>query len=269
MRRFCTLLLIGLISFSLLGCGIGDIIDRIPGFGGGEGEVADGIHHDLTIEYDNHVYKVYESTLDHDEATNRFEDLLESRGYVISEDDAAEAFFVEEGDVSHGGQTFEDDDHFKYVLVTGSDGDISIFTLLAEKSTVDDYDKNDSNGNGQNGNGLTMPDEDVDGEDSTLIERYPTSIRTDYVHVVEDGDEKVSNTYLVDAEIEDVYTFFFDMVDSEGFEITENIYSPSENAMHIQGYYDEGHVQTHGFHIVAQSKEHLIEITIYTTQYGD
>ena len=140
--------------------------------------------------------------------------------------------------------------------------------LFEDNDTDNDHD-NDDNGNGNDEPDTQLPDEDVDGTDSALIERYPESVRIENVHAIIDGDEKLSNTYLTDASVETVCQYYKDLISQDGFDISVDLYVPSENAMHLQGYYYENGDRTHGFDIVAEEDNGLTELTIYVTNYGN
>ena len=252
------------------GCGI-DLPDMPIDLGNND-EIIDGIEHEMTINYDDYSFKTYSSTLAYDATMEEFENHLKDQGYTQSDAyEEIEAFFMQEDMVSHGGIVYEDDDDYKYLYMTGSDGDVTIYTMIADKARVEDYDTdNDDHGTDDEDNDhddsddpLVVPEDDVEGEDVTILKRYPNAVRIEHTMVQDQEGEHIVNEYLVEDSIQEVYNFFLDELDDEHWTITSQQFSASEGLAEIKAYYGD----TFGVTIGVEAIDDIVRIWVYSTEY--
>ncbi len=230
-------LFIGLLLPMVLIVSACDGLPDIPDIGG-DAEVPDGITSTLSHTYELATYNVYTSSYDYETTEDEFLAYIEDSGYTLATDDDAMnySFFMQYGDTSSGGNVFEDDEHYKYVYITGTDESVTVITVEATKDDYQRYVDGNGEDNGtdnDNDTHATLPDNDVSGEDNEFIERYPDSVRISYLQYTDGNKEITYYEYLTDGDVSNVKDYYLDAINDKGYELEADVTHNDEHYLEI------------------------------------
>lgn len=149
---------------------------------------------------------------------------------------ATDAGWAEEGTVQvldgkWSGVGFKKDGEFLMIQANGSDGEVTVTVIRADKELVGSEGTGDTTDTAEEGTDTaeetaseeSPPQTDVDGSDIEGVPRYPGSVRTEYSRIESESEITIMPSYIAEATVEDVKEFYEETLPDNGWTIQQSI----------------------------------------------
>lgn len=122
------------------------------------------------------------------------------------------------------GVGFKKDGEVLIIQARGSDGEVTVTVIRADKELVGSEGTGDTTDTAEEtASEKSPPQSDVDGSDIEDVPRYPGSVRTEYSRVESESEIQIYNLYIAEATFEDVKEFYEETLPDNGWTVEQAI----------------------------------------------